>query len=53
MWNSYDTNFDAPDAHFDNLYLIDPQAEKNWKQRIASTMHSYLHYANYHKNETA
>jgi hypothetical protein len=29
MLNSYDTNFDAPDAHFDNLYLIsDAQAEK-------------------------
>jgi hypothetical protein len=27
--NSNDTNFDAPDAHFDNLYLFsDAQAEK-------------------------
>jgi hypothetical protein len=29
MKNSYDTNFDAPDAHFDNLYIFsDAQAEK-------------------------
>jgi hypothetical protein len=29
MKNSYDTNFDAPDAHFDNLYLFSAaQAEK-------------------------
>jgi hypothetical protein len=28
VYNSYDTNFDAPYAHFDNLYLfIDAQAE--------------------------
>jgi hypothetical protein len=29
MKNSLDTNFDAPDAHFNNLYLSsDAQAEK-------------------------
>jgi hypothetical protein len=29
MQNLYDTNFDAPDAHFDTLYLFsDTQAEK-------------------------
>jgi hypothetical protein len=29
MWNKYDANFDAPDAHFDELSLFsDARAEK-------------------------
>jgi hypothetical protein len=42
MQNSYDTNFDPPDAHFDNFCLFsDAQAEKVGNPKCYDCKDSY------------
>jgi hypothetical protein len=42
MQNPYDTNFDAPDAHFNNLYLFSAAQAENLEIRNIMTVKTQI-----------